>query len=127
MSAGEKKAQKKELAIAALLQAESIREAAIKAGIAEATLHRWLKETSFQEDYRIAKREVVSHAICRLQRSAGKAVATLLEIAEAKDNPASARVSAAKTILEMSLKAVEFEDFEKRIADIEKKIAEGKK
>ena len=124
---GEKKEQKQERAISALLQAESICQAAKLAGISEATLHRWLKDTSFQEIYRAAKREVVSHAICQLQRSAGKAAKTLLEIAEEKDNPASARVSAVKTILEMSLKAVEFEDLEKRIAEIEKKIIERKK
>jgi hypothetical protein len=121
---GEKKDQKQELAISALLQAESIREAAKEAGIAEATLHRWLKDTSFQETYRAAKREVVNHAICRLQRSAGKAVKVLIEIAEDKESPSSARVSAAKTILETSLKAVELEDLAKRVGELEKIIKE---
>jgi len=123
---GDKIGQKQEKVIAALLQAQTIREAAEQAGISESTLLRWLHDETFLEPYRKARRQVVQLAICQLQRSAGKAVKTLLEIAEEKDNPASSRVSAAKTILEMSLKAVEFEDLEKRIAEIEKKIAERK-
>lgn len=121
---GEKMEQRQELAISALLHAESIRKAAEEAGIAEATLHRWMKETSFQEAYRAAKREVINHVISRLQRSAGKAVKILLEVAEDKESPASARVSAAKTILETSLKAVEIEDIENRITELERIVKE---
>jgi phage terminase small subunit len=121
---GEKIEQKQERAISALLQAESIREAAKEAGIAEATLHRWLKDDSFKEAYRMAKHEVVNHAICQVQRSTGKAVKALVEITEDKESPASARVSAAKTILETSIKAIELEDLERRISELEKLIKE---
>lgn len=121
---GKQLEQKQEKAISALLQAQSIREAAKESGIAEATLHRWLKEESFKEAYRAAKREVVQHALCKLQRSAGKAVKVLIDIAEDEKTPASARVSAAKVILETSLKAVEYEDLEKRISEIEKIMTE---
>ena len=114
------------MAIAALLHSESIRDAAKEAGLAEATLHRYLKDESFKEAYRAAKREIIDHAICRLQRSTGKAVKALVDIIEEKAAPASARVSAAKTILEMSIKAVEFEDLERRIASLEKITAEKK-
>jgi len=124
MSAGEKKDQKQERAISALLNAPSLREAAKEAGISEATLHRWLKEDDFQTSYRAAKKELVNHAICRLQRAAGKAVDALKEIIEDKKNPASSRVSAAKTILETSIKAFEIEELEKRISAIEKLVQE---
>jgi hypothetical protein len=123
---GEKKEQKQDKAIAALLQSESIRDAAKEAGLAEATLHRYLKDEAFKETYRAAKREIIDHAICKLQRSAGKAVTALLDVIEDKEAPASSRVSAAKTILEMSMKAVEFEDLEKRISSLEKLIEERK-
>ena len=121
---GEKKEQKRELIISALLSAASLRDAAKEAGIAEATLHRYLKDDAFKAEYQAAKREVVQQAICQLQRSAGKAVKVLIEIAEDKDSPSSARVSAAKTILETSLKAVELEDLEKRVGELEKLIKE---
>ena len=123
---GEKKDQKQARAIAALLQAETIREAAKEAGLAEATLHRYLKDDVFKAAYREAKREVVEHAICQLQRSAGKAVKALSAIIDEQEAPASARVSAAKTILEMAMKAVEIQDLEKRITELEKRVAENR-
>lgn len=121
---GEKKDQKREVAIASLLNASSLREAAKKAGIAEATLHRYLKDDTFKAQYQEAKKEVVQQAICQLQQSAGKAVRVLIAIAEDEESPSSARVSAAKTILETSLKAVELEDLEKRVGELEKLIKE---
>lgn len=124
---GQKKEQKQDLAIAALLHSESIRDAAKEAGIAEATLHRYLKDESFKTEYHVAKRAVVNHAICRLQQSAGKAVKALVEISESKEAPASARVSAAKTILEISMKAIEFENLETRIATLEKIVRDQQK
>jgi len=122
---GDKKEQKQERIISALLNASSLRDAAKKAGISEATLYRLLKDDSFQTAYRVAKRELVNHAICQLQQNTGKAVAVLVKIAEDKTCPASARVSAAKAILETSLKAVELEDLERRIEELEKKVKGG--
>jgi DNA-binding MurR/RpiR family transcriptional regulator len=121
---GQKYEQKKEGAICALLQEPSIEMAAKKAGISESTLFRWLKLEEFQEEYRAAKKELVNHAICRLQHSAGKAVDALAEIMEDKESPSSSRVSAAKTILEISFKAFEIEELERRIAALEKLIKE---
>jgi hypothetical protein len=117
---GQKYEQKKEGAISALLQEPSIEKAAKKAGISESTLLRWLKLDEFKEEYRTAKKELVNLAISQLQQSAGKAVKVLLEIAEDDESPSSSRVSAAKTILEISIKAVELEDIEKRIEELEK-------
>ena len=122
----EKTEQKQERAISALLQAQSLKEAASQAGISEATLHRWLKDEAFQIAYRAAKREVVNHAICRLQRSSGQAVKTLEDVMRDGESPATSRVSAAKIILEMALKGVEVEDLEKRITDLEKFVREKK-
>jgi AcrR family transcriptional regulator len=124
---GQKKEQKQDLAIAALLNSESIRDAAKEAGIAEATLHRYLKDEAFKAVYQAAKRELINHAICRLQRSAGVAVKALKEISEDKEAPASARVSAAKTILEIGMKAIEFDEIEKRIAALEKIVIDQQK
>ena len=124
---GEKIEQKQERAISAMLQADSLRAAAKEAGISEATLHRWLKNEDFQTAYRAAKREVVNFAICRLQRSSGKAVETLETIMKGAGNPPTARVSAAKIVLEMALKGIEVEDLERRIVDLEKFVKEKRR
>ena len=116
---GEKLSRKQEQTIAALLTCDSITAAAAGCGVAEATLHRWLKDTAFQAAYREARRAVVQHAIAQVQRATAEAVKTLRSVMQDAEAPASAKVSAAKAILETAVKAVELEDLEARIAALE--------
>ena len=55
----------------------------------------------------------------QVQQATGEAVETLRKVMQAADAPASAKVSAAKTILETAVKAVELEDLEPRIVALE--------
>ena len=55
----------------------------------------------------------------QVQQATGEAVATLRQVMQTADAPASAKVSAAKTILETAVKAVELEDLEARIVALE--------
>ena len=116
---GEKLTRKQEKLIAALITEESIKEAAAKAGVAEVTVYRWLKVNEFQNAYRQAKTETVRQAIAQLQKNSGVAVRVLREIAQDTDAPASSRVSAARTILETSVKAVELDDLAARVETLE--------
>ena len=116
---GEKLSRKQEQTIAALLTCDSITAAAASCGVAVATLHRWLKDEGFQTAYREARRAVVQQAIVQVQGATGEAVKTLRAVMQDADAPASARVSAAKAILETAVKAVELEDLEARIAVLE--------
>jgi hypothetical protein len=61
----------------------------------------------------------VSQAVAHLQRVSGEAVETLRTIMNDDQKPSSARVTAARVILELSIKAVELEDLEVRIASLE--------
>lgn len=74
---GEKLSRKQEQTIAALLTCSSITEASQQCGIAEATIHRWLKDADFQTAYREARRAVVQQAIAQVQQATGAAVETL--------------------------------------------------
>jgi transposase-like protein len=56
---GAKFSRKKEEAVAALLTARNIEEAARVVGVATSTLLRWQKIPDFQDAYREAKRELV--------------------------------------------------------------------
>ena len=116
---GEKLSRKHEQTIAALLTCDSITAAAADCGVAEATVHRWLKDVVFQTAYREARRAVVQHAIAQVQRATEEAVKTLRSVMQDAEAPASARVSAAKAIFETAVKAVELEDLEARIAALE--------
>ena len=111
--------RKQELAISTLLTCPTLLAAAQQCGLAEVTLHRWLKLEAFQAAYREARRAVVHHAIAQVQRATGEAVETLRQVMQDINAPASAKVSAAKTILETAVKAVELEDLEARIATLE--------
>jgi hypothetical protein len=105
--------------IAALLTCDSITAAAASGGVAEVTVHRWLKDPSFQQASREARRQVVQQAIVQVQHATGTAVQTLVAVMQDAEASASARVSAAKTILDTAVKAVELEDLEARITALE--------
>ena len=111
---------KKHKAIVALLQKPTIQKAAKSAGIGETTIHRWLADDSFQTVYLQAKRRLVSHAIARIQNASGEAVDVLVEIFRDKDNPPSTRLTAARTVLEMAMKAVGSDEFETGFSEFEK-------
>jgi hypothetical protein len=119
---GAKLPRKQQQAIAALIEAPTIREAAGVVGIGEATLFRWLQHADFQNAYRHAKQQIVSQAISRLQKASGEAVETLREIMNDTNKPPSARVSCAKTILDMAAKALEMDNLSTRIEALEKRV-----
>jgi hypothetical protein len=102
---GQKLTRKQEALIGALLTESTHADAAQKAGVSEATLHRWLNLPVFQVAYRQARRELVEAAIGRIQNAAGQAVDTLLAVAKngAKD---SDRVRAAVALLDHALRGL---------------------
>lgn len=110
--------------LAALLQSGTIQQAAQSAGISEATALRYLKEETFAAAYREARREVVNHAVVTLQGACGEAVQTLRDVATDGSAPASSRVSAARAILDTSLRAVEIEDLGARVEALETLLKE---
>jgi hypothetical protein len=115
----EKLTAKQERALVALLDCGETKQAALTAGVGEVTLWRWLQRADFQARYRAARRQVVEGAIAQLQRDCTIAVRVLRDVAEDKSAPASARVSAARTILKQSINAVELIDMQERIERLE--------
>lgn len=116
---GQKLSRNKEKAIAALLVSPSIPAAARSIGVGESTLSRWLRLDGFQAAYRDARKQLVSHAVAKVQGVMSAAVDTLRTVMADPEAPASARVSAARAVLELGLRAVESEDFEERIKNLE--------
>ena len=116
---GAKFDRKQEEAIAALLTQRNIEEAARVAGVAGTTLVRWLQIPEFQEAYREARRAAFSQSIARLQQASSAAVSVLVKIMVDPDAPTSCRVRAADVVLERASKAIELEDLDQRIAELE--------
>jgi hypothetical protein len=112
--------RKQEEAIAALLTKRNVEEAAQAAGISPRTLMRWLKIAEFQKAYREARRQAFGQSIARLQQATSAAAATLMKIMVDPTAPASVRVRAADSIFNHSAKAIEIEDIEVRVAELER-------
>lgn len=121
---GEKASRKREIFIACLLTEPNIREAARKAGISENTGWRWMQDQDFQADYQKARKMAVSQAIGLLQQISTEAVLTLQEVMTDRKATAASRVTAARTVLDTALKAVELEDLAARIERLEQ-VLEG--
>ncbi len=88
----------REKLLIALMETSSIREAAKKAGIGEATIYRQLRDEDFKSEYEQAKRQVVEIAVSALAASANEAVETLRRNLTC-DNP-QAEIRAAQLILD---------------------------
>jgi len=117
---GEKLGRKQEDAIAALLSQRSIEDAARACGVGARTLIRWLKLPEFNAAYRAARRAAVSQSVARLQQATGAAVSTLLKVMVDPNTPASTKVRAADSVLDHSAKAIEIEDLDVRLTELER-------
>ena len=91
------------------------------------TLLRWLKLPDFLAAYREARRAAFSQSVARLQQATGAAVSTLLKVMVDPSTPASTKVRAADSVLDHSAKAIEIEDIEARVSELERAaaLAEG--
>src|SRR5437764_10574968 len=120
---GAKFERKKEEAIAALLTQRNIDEAAKAVGISTNTLLSWMKVPEFDAEYRGARRAAYGQAVARLQQGTSAAAATLLRTMIDAATPASVKVRAAEAILNHAAKAIEIQDIEARVAELERAAA----
>jgi len=124
---GTKFSRKMEETVAALLTQPNVDAAARSVGISVATLMRWQKEPEFQKALREARRAAFGQAIARLQQMSGAAVATLGKMMVEQTAPHSTRVRAAEAIINHSSKAIEIEDIEARVSELERAAEAHKK
>src|SRR5437867_1449079 len=116
----EKLGRKKEAGVLALLSSRNVEEAARVACVSPRALYRWMKEPEFDSAYRDAKRAAFSQSIARLHQMSSAAVSTLGKIMVDANAPASTRVRAADSILNHTIKAIEIEDIEARVSELER-------
>ena len=117
---GAKFGRKKEAAVAAVLSHRNLEEAARATGVVPNTLLRWMKEPEFDAAYREARRTAFGQAVARLQQGASAAATTLLKTMIEPSTPASVRVRAAECVLNHAMKAIEIEDIEARLSELER-------
>ena len=115
----ERQVPRLEGAVQILLTARNIEEAAKSVGIAPNTLLNWMKVPEFRAAYREARRAAYSQAVAKLQQGTTATATTLLKVMLDQSTPASVKVRAAECVMSHSANAIEIEDIEARVAELE--------
>ena len=123
---GEDLATKQQAAILALLSSRNVEEAARTADLGPRTLYRWMKEPEFDKAYLAARRAAFGQAVGRLQQASSAAVSTLLKVMVDPSSPPSAKIRAADSVLGHTIRAMEVDDIEARVSELERAAAEVK-
>jgi hypothetical protein len=122
----EKLGTRKEAAIVELLSQRNVEESARAVGVGARTLYRWMNEPDFDAAYRAARRAAFSQSTARLQQMCTAAVTTLGRIMVDQNAPAASRVRAADSVLDHAAKAIEIEDIEARVSELEHAAEQNK-
>lgn len=123
----EKLTPKQEATILALLTCRSIEEASKTAEVPIRTVYRWLNDAAFDRAYRRAKRAAFGQAISRLQQGSAAAATTMLKLMIDASVPASTRLRAADCVFGHAKNAIEIEEIEARVAELERAAEEAKR
>ncbi len=97
----------------------TIEAAALETKINPSTIHAWLRKEPFVGEYKAATSLVIEFATNQLKSACGEAVSTLRAVCGDSEAPASSRVSAARTILDLAYRAVEISDIAARLDALE--------
>ena len=113
------KSANREKVLAALLRCNTKKEAATSAGVGVRTIYEYLRDPDFAEEYAEAKRNLIREASDQIKRSMGPAINTLRTIAEDPRAAKTARVQAARTLLEYAIELDKHTAIEDRLAALE--------
>ena len=104
----------------ALACGATVEVAARNANVSPATVYRRLQDRHFQEQLQQTRADMVHRTSATLTAAAGEAVKTLLAL-QKENVPASTRLGAARSILELGMKLREVSELEERLAALEGK------
>ena len=111
---------KQEEAIIALLSNRSVEEAARAVKMAPRTLYRWLNEPVFEKAYLKARRKAFGQGTARLQQASSAAVSVMMKTMVDPGAGASTRLRAADMVYAHAAKAIEIEDIDARVSELER-------
>jgi len=109
-------------ALAALLTAPTLAEAAARADVGERTLRRWLRDAAFRAELHRAQDEAMAQATRQSLAAMTGALQTLESIMADPTAQPAARVSAAKSILEHAARLYEATALAERLVALEQKV-----
>jgi hypothetical protein len=109
--------------IEALLTEPTQEKAAVKAKVSRATITRWMSGPTFKQAYSEARSQLIETVMTALHSASVTAVTTLTDVMDDKEAQPSARVSAAKTVLDNLLRSREQIEIEERLKNLEKQLS----
>lgn len=113
----------KEKILAALLVCNTNKEAAALVGVSERTIYNTLQDPDFREEYEAEKRNMIRNASEQIQRSLSPSIMALTSIVKDARAGKTARVQAARTLLEYGIKLAEYTSLEDRVTALEQGAA----
>lgn len=116
---------RKQKALAALLTSPTIEQAAKAAGVGNTSLRRWLREDQeFKEAYQTELAQIVKGASALAKRCMSPALLTLLQVVEDETVATTARIAAARALLEHCPRVMETGDVLDRLEALEQEMEE---
>jgi hypothetical protein len=109
-------------AIPYIVASPTYTEGCKNAQINTATLYKWLKQPDFKAELDQQRDEIAAEAFGILSQGLTKAVETLVGLLDHKDDRLKRLVS--KDIIDFMVRHKEIEDLDKRLTEIEKRLAE---
>lgn len=106
-------------ALQALLTQPNKKAAAEAAGITPRTMTTYLSDPDFQREYKKAFGQLVQDATRQAQQALSPALSALLDIVKDEDENSSARIAAARSLLEYGLRLTEFSDILAELETVE--------
>lgn len=111
--------RKQRKAISSLIGGAPAHTAAAVAGVSPRTLRRWRSRRCFAEALKCEQDEMFASALGDVRAAAVDASKALRDVASDSMLPPSARVAAAKCLLDMAFRSRELEDLERRVVELE--------
>ncbi|MGI6379794.1 MAG: hypothetical protein ACOX2R_03275 [Anaerolineae bacterium] len=111
--------------LAALVACPTVRDAALAAGIGEATAWRYTQDPAVRQALAERQTAVLAHASRRLAREMGAAMDVLVAIMRDEEASDGARVSAARAVLDSGLKLAELVTLAERVAALEERMEDA--
>ncbi|MBF0504030.1 MAG: hypothetical protein HQL14_02900 [Candidatus Omnitrophica bacterium] len=108
------------LTIACILGSPTLEDARRKANLSKGTMYRWIKDETFQKELKRQRDEIVNESSNRLKTAMTAAVDGLIALMNTPRPDLKRWVY--KDIIEYSLKCVELEKIEERLAIIERAV-----
>ena len=116
---------KQKKALAALMRASTNRDAARLAGVSESTIQRYLTIPEFKAEYMRLSNELLNDALINAEKALDLAFTTLSDVCGDETENGQTKVSAARAIIEYTLRVREIVDIDIRLQRLERNESEN--